>query len=139
VKEQNFTDTTQSAWAIGAFATVAALLAAFGLYGVLAQAVTQQRREIGIRMALGARPRNIVSGVVRNAAVMVLLGLAIGLAGAIALTGAMKGLLFHVSVLDPAAFATACASMILVGLVAVSLPAARAAHVDPVTTLREDG
>ncbi len=101
VKERSFTDTTHSAWVIGAFAMVAALLAAFGLYGVLAQSVTQQRREIGIRMALGAGPREIVSGVLRNAMAMIAVGLAIGLAGAFALTGVMKSLLFQVSAFDP--------------------------------------
>jgi len=138
-KDRSFTDTTQSAWVIGAFAIVAALLAAFGLYGVLAQTVTQQRREIGIRMALGAGPREIVSRVLRNAVAMVAVGLAVGLAGAFALTSVMKSLLFQVSALDPMAFVIACASMTLVGLMAVFLPAIRAARVDPVTTLRDEG
>jgi putative ABC transport system permease protein len=110
-----------------------------GLYGVLAQAVTQQRREIGIRMALGAGPRAIVFEVLRSAGAMVAVGLALGLAGAVALTGLMKSLLFQVSALDPAAFAAACAAMMLVGLLATVLPANRAARVDPVTTLREEG
>ena len=139
VKERSFTGTTHSTWAVGAFAGVAALLAAFGLYGVLAQAVTQQRREIGIRIALGASSGEIVAGVVRNAAAMVAVGLAIGLAGAFAATGLMKSLLFQVSPLDPIVFAVACGSMMLVALMAVSLPAHRAAHVDPVTTLRDEG
>ena len=139
VKKRSFTDTTQSAWVIGAFAMVAALLATFGLYGVLAQTVTQQRREIGIRMALGAGPREIVSGVLRNAMAMVAVGLAIGLAAAFGLTSVMKGLLFQVSALDPVAFTIAGASMALVGLAAVFIPANRAAHVDPVTTLRDEG
>lgn len=139
VKERTFTDTKQSAWVIGAFAMVAALLAALGLYGVLAQTVTQRRREIGIRMALGAGPREILSGVLRSAAAMVAAGLAIGLAGAFALTGVMKSLLFQVSALDPIAFVIACASMTLVGLLAVFVPASRAARVDPVTTLRDEG
>lgn len=138
VKARSFTDTTQSAWVIGAFAIVAALLAAFGLYGVLAQSVTQQRREIGIRMALGAGPREIVSGVLRNAASMITVGLTAGLAGAFALTSLMKTLLFQVSALDPVAFVIACASMSLVGLLAVFVPASRATRVDPVATLREE-
>jgi predicted permease len=138
VKERSFVDTTQSAWVIGAFAIVAALLAAFGLYGVLSQAVVQQRREIGIRMALGAAPLDILTAVLRNAAVMIALGLAAGLAGAVALTGLMKSLLFQVSALDPAVFLLACASMTLVALAAVFLPANRAARVDPVTTLRQE-
>ncbi|MFZ0426818.1 MAG: ABC transporter permease [Acidobacteriota bacterium] len=139
LKARSFMDTTQSAWAIGVFALVAALLAAFGLYGVLAQAVTQQRREFGIRMALGARPWQILSGVLRSAVPMIALGLAIGLAGSLALTGVMKSLLFQVSALDPVAFVLACASMTLVGLFAIVLPASRAAGVDPVKTLRDDG
>jgi ABC-type antimicrobial peptide transport system permease subunit len=138
VKARSFTDTTQSAWVIGAFAIVAALLAAFGLYGVLAQSVTQQRREIGIRMALGAGPREIVSGVLRNAASMITVGLTAGLAGAFALTSLMKTLLFQVSALDPVAFVIACASISLVGLLAVFVPASRATRVDPVATLREE-
>ena len=139
VKQRSFTDSRQSAWVIGAFALVAALLAAFGLYGVLAQTVTQRRREIGIRMALGAGPREIVSQVLRNALAMVVVGLAIGLAGAFALTSAMQTLLFQVSALDPLAFIIACTSMTLVALLAVFLPATRAVRVDPVTTLRDEG
>ncbi len=139
VKERSFTGTTQSAWVIGAFAVVAALLAAFGLYGVLAQAVMQQRREIGIRMALGAGPRAIVFQVLRSAGAMVAVGLVLGLAGAVALTGLMQSLLFQVSALDPGAFVAACAAMTLVGLLATLLPANRAARVDPVRTLREEG
>jgi len=139
VKERSFAGTTQSTWAIGAFAVVAALLAAFGLHSVLAQTVTQQRREIGIRIALGASCGEIVACVVRNAAAMVAAGLAIGLAGAFALTGLMKSLLFQVSPLDPVVFAIACGSMMLVGLLAVFLPAHRAARVDPITTLRDEG
>jgi predicted permease len=139
IKERSFTGTTQSTWAIGAFAGVAALLAAFGLYGVLAQAVNQRRREIGIRIALGARSREIVAGIVRNAAAMVAAGLAIGLAGAFALTGLMKSILFQVSPVDPVAFAIACASLMLVALMAAFVPAHRATRVDPVTTLRDEG
>ena len=139
IKERSFIDTTQSAWLTGVFAALAALLAACGLYGVLAQSVAQQRRETGIRIALGAAPRTILSGVVRNAMGLVAVGLAIGLAGAFALTGVMRSLLFQVPALDPFAFAIACASMTLVGLAAVLVPASRAARVDPVTSLREEG
>jgi putative ABC transport system permease protein len=139
LKARSITDTTQSAWTVGSFAVVAALLAAFGLYGVLAQAVTQQRREFGIRMALGAGRLEIVSGVLRSALAMLAVGLGLGLAGAFALTGALKSLLFKVSTLDPASFVLACASIALVGLLAVLVPASRAASVDPVTTLRDEG
>ena len=139
VKQKNLTWAKQPTWVIGVFAGVAALLAALGLYGVLSHAVTQQRREIGIRMALGASSRNVLSQILRNALTLVAIGLAIGIAGAIALTRVMKTLLFEVSPLDPIALAVACASMILIGLLAGYLPANRAARVDPVTTLRDEG
>ena len=76
VKQQSMLWATQPTWVVGAFAGVAALLAALGLYGVLAHAVTQQRREIGIRMALGARPGDVLSYVLRNAVAMLIVGLA---------------------------------------------------------------
>ena len=137
VKQRNLTWAKQPTWVIGAFAAVAALLAALGLYGVLSHAVTQQRREIGIRMALGARSADVLSHVLRNALSMVVIGLAIGLAGAFALTRFMKSLLFGVSVLDPLALAVACVSMTLIGLLAAWIPANRAARVDPMSALRE--
>jgi putative ABC transport system permease protein len=138
VKDLTLSGRTEPAWIIGAFAAVAALLAALGLYGVLSHAVNQRRREIGIRMALGARAGQVLSHVLRNAAWMVLLGLAAGLVGALALTSVMKGLLFEVSALDPVAFALAVVSMALVCLFAALVPASRASRVDPVTALRSE-
>jgi predicted permease len=139
VKEQSMLWARQPAWVIGAFAAVAALLAALGLYGVLAHAVAQQRREIGIRMALGARQREVLSHVLRDALSMLVIGLAGGLAGAFALTRVMKSLLFHVSTLDPVALGVACILMMLIGMLAAWLPASRAARVDPMTVLRDEG
>jgi putative ABC transport system permease protein len=139
VRERTLSGSSRPAWLIGAFAAVAALLAALGLYGVLAHAVTQQRREIGIRMALGASRGEVVSRVLRNALAMVVVGLALGAAGVFALTRLMRNLLFEVSPLDPAALSIACASMVMIGLLAGWLPARRAARVDPMTTLREEG
>ena len=138
VKELTLSSKTQPAWIIGAFAGIAALLASLGLYGVLSHAVNQGRREIGIRMALGARAADVLSHVLRNAAWMVLVGLAIGLAGALSLTRVMKSLLFEVSALDPLAFTLAAVSMALVGLFAALVPASRASRVDPVTALRSE-
>ena len=139
VKDRNLTWAKQPAWVIGAFAGVAALLAALGLYGVLSHSVTQRRREIGIRMALGASSRDVVSQVMGNAMTTVMVGLGFGLVGAFALTRLMKSLLFEVSPLDPVALIGACASMALIGLMTGFLPANRAARVNPVTTLREEG
>jgi predicted permease len=138
VKQQSMLWAKQPTWVVGAFAGVAALMAALGLYGVLANAVTQQRREIGIRMALGARPGDVVSDTLRSAFAMLLVGLAAGLAGAFALTRALTSLLFEVSALDPVALAVACVLMTLVGLLAAWIPASRAAGVDPMMVLREE-
>ena len=139
VRSGTLSGISRPAWVIGAFATVAALLAALGLYGVLAHAVTQQRREIGIRMALGARTQDVLSHVLRNALKMVFVGLAVGLAGAFALTRVIQSLLFDVSPLDPVALAAACISMAVIGLLAALLPASRAAAVEPMAVLRDEG
>ena len=139
VKERSMLWATQPTWVVGAFAGVAALLAALGLYGVLAHAVTEQRREIGIRMALGAQPGDVLSYVLRSAFAMLIVGLAGGLAGAFALTRVLKSLLFQVSPLDPAGVAVACVLMALVGILAAWIPASRAARVDPMTVLRDEG
>jgi predicted permease len=139
VKERSILWARQPTWVVGAFAGVAALLAALGLYGVLAHAVTQQRREIGIRMALGACSGDVLSHILRSAFWMLIVGLAGGLAGAFALTRLLKTLLFQVSALDPVALAAACVLMILAGMLAAWIPASRAARVDPMTVLRDEG
>ena len=138
VKQLTLSAKSDPAWIIGVFAGIAALLAALGLYGVLSHAVNQRRREIGIRMALGARTGDVLSQILRNAAGMVLVGLAIGLVGALALTRVMKSLLFEVSALDPIAFGAAALMMTLIGLGAALVPASRASRVDPVTALRSE-
>jgi len=139
VRENSILWARQPTWAVGAFAGVAALLAALGLYGVLAHSVTQQRREIGIRMALGAGSGDVLSHVMRSAFAMLALGLAVGLAGAFILTRVLKTLLFQVSALDPLALAVACVLMAAVGILASWIPASRATHVDPMTVLRDEG
>jgi putative ABC transport system permease protein len=138
VKEQSMLWAKQPAWVIAAFAAVAALLAALGLYAVLAQAVAQQRREIGIRMALGAWQGEVASRVLRGAFSMIVIGLAVGLAGALALTRVLKSLLFGVSPLDPLALAAACLLMTVVGMVAAWVPTSRAVRVDPMMVLRDE-
>jgi len=138
VKQLTLAGRTEPTWVIGTFAVIAALLAALGLYGVLSHAVNQRRREIGIRMALGARARDVLSHVLRSALTMILVGLVAGLAGAMALTRVVKGLLFEVSALDPLAFTVAAVGMTAIGLLAALIPARRAARVDPVTALRSE-
>lgn len=138
VKEQSTLWAKQPTWVVGAFAAVAALLAALGVYGVLAHAVTQQRREIGIRMALGARQGDVLLYVLRNALSMLLVGFAGGLAGSFALTRVLKNLLFNVSTLDPTALSIGCLSMALIGMLAAWVPAVRATRVDPTLALRDE-
>jgi putative ABC transport system permease protein len=130
---------SRPAWLIGVFALVAAVLTGIGLYGVVSYSVTQRRREIGIRMALGARASSVVAQVLRNALAMVAMGLAFGMLGAVALTRVVNSLLFEVSPLDAPALTLACAAMIAVGVVAAFVPAARAARVHPIAVLREEG
>jgi predicted permease len=139
VKEQSMLWAKQPTWVLGAFALVAALMAALGLYGVLAHAVTQQRREIGIRMAVGASSGEVLAHIFRGAFSMLIVGLAGGLAGAFLLTRVLKSLLFQVSALDPAALTAACILMALVGILAAWIPARRAARLDPMTVLRNEG
>jgi predicted permease len=119
-----------------AFAGLALALAAAGVYGVLSYAVTQREREIGIRVALGARPAEVMRLVVGEGLVLSLLGLGLGLAGALALTRFMASLLFGVSATDGAAWAAAGAVVLATALLACGAPARRATRIDPVAALR---
>jgi putative ABC transport system permease protein len=107
------------------------LLVAIGLYGVMAYSVTRRTGEIGIRLALGARPVTVLSMVLRESSVLVLAGVAIGVLAALALSRVVATLLFGVSARDAAAFAGAVGIMAVVALLATILPALRAAKVDP--------
>ena len=138
IRDRSLRGATQPTWVIGAFALVAAFLAALGLYGVLSHTVAQQHREIGIRIALGAESGDILARVLGSGARMVAVGLTLGLVGAVALTRVMQNLLFEVSALDPLAIATACAATILLGFAAGLLPARRATSVQPMAVLREE-
>jgi predicted permease len=119
-----------------AFASLATLLAALGLYGVLAYTVTQRTREFGLRMALGADAANVRRLVLRQVGLMTCVGAAIGLASALALGRAAESLLFQMSPRDPIVFAGATIVLIGVALCAGLIPAQRAARVDPMTALR---
>jgi putative ABC transport system permease protein len=139
VRDRTLAGASRPAWLIGAFAVVAVLLTAIGLYGVVSHSVTQRRREFGIRIALGARSHDVVSQVLYSALATILAGLAFGLVGVLALTRIMKHLLFEVSPLDPLVLGAGCVSMVLIGLFAGFLPANRAARVDPAVALRDAG
>ena len=110
-----------------------------GLYGVISYAMTQRRRELGVRIALGARPGNVLALVLRNVLAMVAIGLMGGLIGVYALTRVLTNILFEVSPLDPLALGVACFSMTAIGLFAGFLPAQRAARFDPIVSLRDTG
>jgi len=123
---------------VGLFAMVALALAAIGIYGVLANAVTQQTHEIGVRMALGARGTSVMWSVLRRALLLMAIGVAIGTAGALALTRVMAGLLYEVHPTDAATFAGSALLLALLAVAASLVPAWRATRVDPLVALRAD-
>jgi putative ABC transport system permease protein len=123
---------------LGAFAALAVLLAAVGLYGLLSYGVAQRRHEIGVRMALGATGAGVVRLVIKRSLVLVGAGTVIGLVGSLAVTRVLGSLLFEVKPTDPAALAGAAMLLLVVALVASYLPARRATRVDPLVALRAD-
>jgi predicted permease len=123
---------------LGSLAGLALLLAAVGLYGVIAHLVTQQQREIGIRMALGATRSGVVALFIRQSLTLALLGVAGGIAGAFGLTRFLRALLTDISATDPWVFVGAPAVLIVVAVAAALWPASRAARVDPARALRAD-
>jgi putative ABC transport system permease protein len=125
-------------WSIGSFALLALLLAALGIYGVMAYTTSQRTREIGIRLALGAQRRDVIKLVVVQGIKLASIGTALGLAAAFGLTRLMKSLLFAVDSVDPLAFGAAVATLVLVALLACYIPARKAAQVDPMESLRND-
>ena len=123
---------------LGVFAVFALLLAAVGLYGVMSHLVTQSTHDIGVLVALGARPRNVIGLVVRQGMQLAGVGIAVGLVGAAALTRVMASLLFGVSTTDAVTFAALPALLAAVAFAATIIPAWRTTRVDPVVALREE-
>jgi putative ABC transport system permease protein len=121
-----------------AFATIALLLATLGVYGVVSYAVSQQTRDFGIRIALGADSRDVVNLVLGRGASLILPGLAAGVLGALFFTRAIRGLLFGIAPLDPPTLALVCLVFAAVGAIASWLPARRAARVDPIIAMRSE-
>ncbi len=123
---------------LGSFAGLALLLAAVGTYGVLSYLVAERRREIGIRMALGAGRAGVVAMIMKQGLRAAMLGMAIGVAGALAVSRLMATLLFGVGPGDPATMVVVIVTMLAVALAACWLPARRASRLDPNVVLRSD-
>ncbi len=123
---------------LGLFAGLAVALAVIGLYGVIAYAVAQRTQELGVRTALGATRADVFRLVVRQGLVLALLGVAIGIPAAVALTRVIASQLYGVTATDPATLAAAAVLFVSIALLACSIPARRATKVDPLVALRAE-
>ena len=121
---------------LAAFAVVALLLAAIGVYGVIAYGIHQRRQEIGIRLTLGATRQRVLMMILNDGLRLSIVGIVIGLAAAYGLTGVLRGLLFGVESTDLATFASVPGVLLAVAVVACLIPARRAATLDPVEAIR---
>jgi ABC-type antimicrobial peptide transport system permease subunit len=123
---------------LGGFSLLALLLAAVGIYGVLSVYVSSRTTEFGIRLALGAKPGNLVRSVLGEGLLLAIFGISAGMVGALALTHTVASLLFEVSATDPIVFSGVPLLLAAVALVACYVPALRASQVDPMNALRYD-
>ncbi|MEO8025311.1 MAG: ABC transporter permease [Bryobacteraceae bacterium] len=134
--DNNLAGERASGGLLGAFAVVALLLSAIGIYGVMAYAVAQRTNEIGVRMALGASQGNVMGMILGSGGKLALIGIGIGLVASLALTRVVQGVLFGVTPTDPLTFSLAAAGLATVALLACLVPSLRATRVDPVIALR---
>jgi len=136
--EENVADRTRPMVLLGVFAGLALVLACLGVYGVLAYAVAQRTREIGVRMALGAKPSDVTRMVLRSGLRLSGLGLVAGAVLAFALSSLLRSLLFGVTAIAPSIYLAAAAVLLFVALAACVIPAQRASRVDPMLALRDE-
>jgi ABC-type antimicrobial peptide transport system permease subunit len=136
--EANTTQPRVTAWLVGMFAMLALLLAAIGVYGVLAYLVTQRRREIGVRIALGAQPGSVLGLVVAHSLRLSVAGVVIGAAAAFLLAPQIQTQLYQVQPRDPATLIAVSLSLLAISVLASYIPARRATRVDPLTALRAE-
>ena len=122
----------------GVFAAIALVLAALGIYGVMSFAVAQRTHEIGLRMALGAGQDRVLAQVMREGMSLALVGLALGLCGAISVGRAMRGMWYQVGTVDATAFSAVSVVLLMSALMACYVPARRATRVEPMQALREE-
>ena len=137
-RRQSLESPRLTATLLGLFAGLALLIAAAGIGGIMALAVSQRVHEIGIRMALGAKRENILGMILAQGSTLALMGIAIGAAGALALTAMIKSLLFQVTPTDPMTFVVVALVLAATAVLASYVPARRAARIDPVEALRSE-
>jgi len=123
---------------IGAFSTLGLALAVIGIYGVLAESVAERAPEIGVRLALGAQPSDVLALILRQGAWIVLVGLGLGSTAAFVLRHQMVSMVFGVATADPVSYAAACAALLIAAISACAIPARRAARLDPIVALRTE-
>jgi predicted lysophospholipase L1 biosynthesis ABC-type transport system permease subunit len=138
LRSDSVADQRSSAWLLGFFAALGLLLGVAGVYGVIAHRAAQRRREIGIRMVMGATAGRVLRMVVRETLLVALIGCGLGILGALALSRYLESLLFEVTAHDPAAFAIFPGVLLAAAVLAAAIPGWRASRIDPAMTLREE-